>query len=103
MLNHYVIQPKLDSIGDKHFLKRNLLSFKFKINYIRDRNNGKNLHEFEIKAYEALGRNLLRKAFTGIKIMAKCNALKDQENQMILEYQYRKWFGQWRCNYLIKS
>ena len=77
MLNCYIIQPKLDAIGNKHFLKKQLLSFKHKINYIRDRNNGKNLHEFEIKAYEALGRNLLRKAFTGIKIVAKCNALKN--------------------------
>lgn len=45
----------------------------------------------------------MRKAFTGIKLIAHCNVLKDQEKRMIYEYQFRKWFGKWRLNYLIKS
>lgn len=79
MVNHYVVEPNLDSMGDRHYLRTKLRAFKKKANYIRDRNSGKNLHEFEVRAYQTLGRNLLRKAFTGIKLMAHCNVVKDQE------------------------
>jgi hypothetical protein len=50
-----------------------------------------------------LGKNLLRKAFTGIKLIGGINNLKKVEETMAKEYQFRKWFGKWRSNYLIKS
>ena len=47
----YIIQPKLDEIADRHYLRQKLLTFKRKAEYIRGRNMGGNLHEFEIRAF----------------------------------------------------
>ena len=71
MIECYAIQPKLDQIADSYFIGKSLRLFKQKVFYIRDRNNGQNLHEFEVKAYKWLGENLLRKAFSGIRLIAQ--------------------------------
>jgi hypothetical protein len=86
MVDCYAIQPKLDQLAHNFFVKKNLQAFRQKVLYIRDRANGQNLHEFEVKAYKKLGENLLRKAFSGIKVIAQQNGLKRMEHQMILEY-----------------
>ena len=74
-----VVQPRLDEIGHRHYLRKQLLTFKRKAEYIRDRRAGRNLHEFEIRAFRALGRTLITKAFTALKIMVKGRELKRQE------------------------
>jgi hypothetical protein len=71
MIGTYIIQPKLDDIANKAFLKKQLQAFRRKVMYIKGRNEGTNMHEFEIKAFEYLGQNLLRKVFTGLKIHAQ--------------------------------
>ena len=83
MVSVCIIEPHLDLIGDQHFIRKQLQTFKVKVNYIRDRRNGQALHDFEIKAYQTLGRKLLRKAFSGIKLIAQANMLKNQEKEMI--------------------
>ena len=103
IVNTFIIEPKLDRIGDEFFLKKNLQMFRYKCNYIASRSNGQNLHEFEIRAYQALGQNLLRKAFTGIKLISRATKVKNMEKNMIMEYQFRKWFNKWRQNYIIKA
>lgn len=72
MVDGIVIQPRLDAIGKRHFYRKQLLKFKKKIDYIRDRRQGRNLHEFEIRAFNALGESLLRKAMTSFKISVQC-------------------------------
>lgn len=52
------------------------MRFKQKIDYIRERRQGRALHDFEIKAFQLLGQNLLRKAFTGLKVAQQCSGLK---------------------------
>jgi hypothetical protein len=74
-----VVQPKLDEVGLMHFVRTQLLRFKRKAEYMRDRRAGKNLHEFEIRAFRALGRTLITKAFTALKIKVKGRELKRQE------------------------
>ena len=103
MLEAYAIQPKLDKIGHTHYLHKCLTKFRSKVLYIRGRNSGQNLHEFEIRAYKQLGVNLMRKAFSGLKVVIKQNGLKRMEEDMIVQYQFRKWFTKWRNNYLIKA
>jgi len=49
-------------------MHKNLKMFRKKVLYIKGRNDGTNLHSSEIKAFEYLGQNLLRKVFTGLKI-----------------------------------
>jgi len=43
---------------------------------MKARNEGTNLHEFEIKAFEALGKNLMSKAFSGLRMHTQCSLLK---------------------------
>lgn len=54
------------------------------------------MHEFEVRAYNALGKKLIRKAFSALKMAAQTRQLKLMEEQMVLEYQCRKWFTLWR-------
>ena len=68
MVGELVTQPRLDTVADLYFKKKNLKAFTKKVIYIKGRNDGTNLHEKEIKAFEYLGHNLLRKVFTGLKI-----------------------------------
>ena len=103
MIDCYIIEPKLDDLGDKFYLRRALLRFKKKAFYIRDRNTGLNLHEFEVRAYQALGRKLVQKALAGLRLNAQCGRLKEQERQMIFEFQTRKWFEKWRQRYQTKA
>lgn len=99
----YVIQPKLDAIADCYVLKKNLVSFKAKTSFLREKRLGLNLDECEIKSYQALAFKLMSKAFTSIKLANQCSQLKSVQEQMVREYQWRKWFAIWRQNYLIKS
>lgn len=48
--------------------KKSFIRFYQNITFVIDRKRGKNLHEYEIRAFRMLGQNLLRKAFHGIKI-----------------------------------
>lgn len=68
MVGTYGIQPKLDAIADLYFKKKQLCTFKKKVYYIKSRNEGTNLHEKEIRAFEALGKNLMMKAYSSLKI-----------------------------------
>ena len=86
MAENYITQPKLDGIATRYLIKKQLNRFRTKIEYIRGRREGRNLHEFEIKAFKALGRTLLRKSILGLKIMVRCRHLKAQETKMIKEY-----------------
>ena len=40
IVDAYVIEPRLDAIGEKHYLRKQLLTFKKKVEYVRDRDQG---------------------------------------------------------------
>ena len=76
LVGTYVIQPRLDAIAQEYYLKKNLKLFRKKVLYIKGRNDGTNLHSSEIKAFEYLGQNLLRKVLTGLKIYTQTQLIK---------------------------
>ena len=86
MLDAYVVQPRLDAVADAYRMQKQFRRFKGKVEYIRDRRLGGRLHEREVKAFRLLGRNLLRKSFTALKVTLHCNALKRQEMSMVLQF-----------------
>lgn len=90
-------------MADHHRLRASFRSFIRKVAYIRDRNNGFNMHEFEVRAYDALGKKLMRKAFTAFKMMLHTRCLKEMEARVVFDYQMRKWFSKWRHNYLVRA
>ena len=70
LVGTFITQPVLDDIAHKAFLKKQLITFRRKVLYIKGRAEGTNLHDKEIRAFEYLGQNLLRKVYTGLKIHA---------------------------------
>jgi len=68
MVSTYVVQPKLDAVADVYYKKKNLQKFKRNLDLIRERSQGGGLHEFEVKAFQLLGQNLLRKSFTALRV-----------------------------------
>lgn len=98
-----IIQPKLDAVADLYRLQTSFKSFIKKVRYIRDRQNGLNMHEFEIRAYNALGKNLMRKCFCAFKMVLHTRRLKEMESKVVFDYQIRKWFSKWRHNYIVRA
>ena len=72
----FIIQPKLDEIADNFLLKKNIVSFKEKTTFLREKRLGLNLDELEIKSYQTLAFKLMSKAFTSIKLANQCSQLK---------------------------
>ena len=99
----FVTEPKMEEIGHKHFLKVCLKKFVKKANYVRGRENGTNLNKHEVAAYQFLGKNLQRKALNSLRVYRVSCLLKQEEQTMVVEYQRRKWFANWRKNYLIRA
>jgi len=72
-VNTFIIEPKLERIGELHYLRKQIRNFKRKADFSRDRSLGLSLHEFEVRAFQTLAKNLLKKAITGLRTNVRCN------------------------------